>query len=191
MMTRDCNETFQNMLSNKNIAMEYEILIGNSGDCSVLECSWKFDVKPFHLWHSALRGGEMSFHWNVETATWGLIEMCEYTLVGGRQMWCMASRAHVGLNTLVWWGAAQAWVGNGWRVGEKAPNCWGIARWGHKEDFLPIPWLPIHPYSLGGGRQGQDGGVRTQPPCHTNPGLSKWPSYLRLRPDPCLGWAGI
>ena len=31
-MTRDCNETFQKMLSNKNIAIEYEILIGNSGD---------------------------------------------------------------------------------------------------------------------------------------------------------------
>ena len=139
---------------------------------------------------------------HCEEGKWVSIEMLKRPLedslrcvnipwLGGRQMWCMASRAHVGLNTLVWWGAAQAWVGNGWRVGEKASNCWGIARWGHKEDFLPIPWLPIHPYSLGGGRQGQDGGVRTQPRCHTNPGLSKWPSYLRLRPDPCLGWAGI
>ena len=77
-------------------------------------------------------------------------------------------------------GEAQAWAGNG----EKAPNCWGIGRWGHMEDFLPIPWLPIHPYRRGGRLwQGQDGGVRTQP-CHTNPGLSKWPSYLRVGPDP-------
>ena len=62
-------------------------------------------------------------------------------------------------------GEAQAWARNG----EKAPNCWGIGRWGHMEDFLPIPWLPIHPYSRGGeavagsGWGGQDSALSHKP----------------------------
>ena len=50
----------------------------------------------------------------------------------------------------------------------RPPNCWGIGRWGHMEDFLPIPWFPIHPYSRGGeaeagsGWGGQDSAPVTQ-----------------------------
>ena len=104
-------------------------------------------------------------------------------------MWCIARGANLWLNVFLSKGLMAEHCKRGLGIVEglvrRPPNCWGIGRWGHMEDFLPIPWLPIHPYSRGGGRlrQGQDGGVRTQP-CHTNPGLSKWPSYLRVGPDP-------
>ena len=55
------------------------------------------------------------------------------------------------------------------------------------EDFLPIPWLPIHPYRRGGRLwQGQDGGVRTQPLSH-KPGALKMAFISQGRARPQLG----